>query len=123
MAKSYKKQIQREIKKVNPITIIFVVLFAVIGVGAGFGVALYLTKDDVFALNGDTEITLQVGEDYVEQGAKAIAFGKDISENIEIIGEVDTSVEGRYVLKYKVKSFRYTNYVLYRLVIVEAEGV
>lgn len=122
MAKKSKKNLQKELKRVNTTTIIFVVIFALIGVGAGFGVTYYLTRNDVFKLKGESEITLQIGDEYVEQGATAIAFGKDISSSIEISGEVDTTTEGRYVVKYKVKSFRYTNHILYRLIVVEAEG-
>lgn len=122
MAKKSKNKLQKELKKVNSATIIFVVIFAIIGVGAGFGATYFLTKNDVFELKGESEITLQVGDEYVEQGATAVAFGKDISSSIEIIGEVDTTTEGRYVVKYKVKSFRFANHILYRLIVVEAEG-
>ena len=123
MAKFRKyKKIQNKVKKVNPITMIFIVIFAIIGVSVGVGVSYYFTRNDVFKINGETEITLNIGDSYIEDGATAIAFGKNISSSVKIDGEVDTTKEGRYVIKYTVDNFRFKNYVLYKLVIVEPVG-
>ena len=120
--KKTRKNIEKQIKKMNPITLILVALFLVVGLGAGLGTAFFITRNDVFEINGKTEIRLSVGETYEELGAKAIAFGKDISSSVKIDGEVDTAKEGRYVIKYTVDNFRFKDYVLYKLVIVEPMG-
>ena len=123
MAKSSKKKLEKELKKVHKATLIFVVVFALLGVAAGYGVGYFLTKDDVFKLNGQEQITLSVGDTYQEDKCTIIAFGKDISDQVIITGEVETSVEGKYVVKYTVNHFRYAGYTLYRLVTVEPSGV
>lgn len=120
MAKTTK--FERQLKKVNTITIILVLLFAILGVAGGFGTAYFLTQKDVFKINGETEITLNVGDTYEELGATAIAFGKDVSSEVVISGAVDTSTEGRYVIKYTIDNFRFNGYVLYKLVVVEPIG-
>lgn len=117
--KKQTKKLKKELKKVNLATLIFVVVFAVIGAVSGYGVCMLLTKNDVFELNGDTEMTIDVGTPYNELGAKAIAFGKDISSEVVVEGTVNVDVAGRYVIKYKVGNIRFMNHVLYRLVIVE----
>lgn len=122
MAKRTTKKLQKQIKKANPITIILVCLFALIGVGAGLGTSYFLTRNDVFKINGETEITLNIGDTYQEQGATAIAFGKDISKEVKVDGVVDTTKEGRYVIKYTVDNIRFNNYTLYKLVVVEPIG-
>lgn len=117
-----KSKLEKKLQKVNTATFIFVFIFTIIGVGAGFGTAYFLTKDDVFKINGETEIILTVGDTYEEQGATAIAFGKDVSANVVIDGTVDTTQEGRYVIKYTIDNFRFNGYVLYKLVVVEPVG-
>ena len=55
-------------------------------------------------LNGDGTIILNVGEEYKEQGAKAQdEKDGDLSDRIEISGDVNTSQEGTYSVTYSVK--------------------
>lgn len=117
-----KTKLKKEIKKINKLTLFLVCLFCLLGISAGFGVTYFLTKDDVFKINGETEITLKVGDDYIECGATAISFGKNISKNVSISGEVDTTKEGSYIIKYTIDNFRFKDYTLYRLVVVEPLG-
>lgn len=54
-------------------------------------------------LIGNDEITLNVGDKYNEQGAKAIdSNGKDVSKQIKIEGSVDTSKPGDYMIIYSI---------------------
>ena len=122
MARKKSQKIIKELKKIHKATIILVLLFAVLGIGAGFGTAYFLTKNDVFELIGDSKIELIIGETYEEQGVRAVAFGKDISSTVEIKGTVNTQEKGRYVLEYTVNNFRFKDYVLYKLVIVKEQG-
>lgn len=116
MAKAIKNKMINEFKKTHKATLILVFVFIVLGIGSGFCATYFLTKNDIFKINGETEITLSLNDTYVEEGATAIAFGKDISSNILIVGEVDTSVAGKYVITYTVNHFRFKNYKLYKLV-------
>ena len=55
-------------------------------------------------LNGDTEISIYVGDEYKEDGAKATDnYDGDITDQIEISGDVITSKAGTYEIVYKVK--------------------
>ena len=58
----------------------------------------------ILELNGDGTVILNVGEEYKEQGAKAQdEKDGDLTERIEISGEVNTSQEGTYAITYSVK--------------------
>lgn len=116
-----KTKLKNELKKAHKKHFWLALLFLVLGIGAGFGTTYFLTRIDVFEIIGETEITLNVGDEYVEAGAKAIAFGKDISSNVKIEGEVDTTQEGRYIIKYTVNHLRFKGHTLYKLVIVGGE--
>ena len=121
MSKKTQKGIMNEIKKTHKATIILVLVFIILGVGAGLGTTYYLTKDDVFKINGETEITINLNDVYEENGATAIAFGKDVSDSVEISGEVDTTTEGKYIITYTIKHIRFLNHKLYKLVNVVGE--
>ena len=60
-------------------------------------------ENPVLELNGKEEITLYKGNEYKEEGAKATDnYDGDITENIEISGEVDKDKIGEYTITYKV---------------------
>ena len=106
--------------KYSPFLLSLALIFLVFGVG-GFFTFNLLTKNDEFSLVGEKEITLNVGDEYVEQGTKVISFGKDKSSQVVIESNVDTSVAGEYYVKYTIKDFRFKDVVRYRYVkVVEA---
>ena len=54
-------------------------------------------------LNGDEEMTVNVGSTFKDPGAKAKnGDGKDISDKIKIEGEVDTKTPGTYRVYYSI---------------------
>ncbi len=72
-----------------------------------FGVYKGANNGDVTApvivLNGDSTVRLKIGTDYVEEGATATDnIDGDISNNIQIDPNVDTSKEGNYTVRYSV---------------------
>lgn len=109
------------IRESNKLTLFLVCLFLLFGICIGAGVTFFITKNDTFIVNGYTEMVLKVNDVYTEEGAKVVAFGKDISNSVEIEGTVDTTKEGEYIIKYTVSNIRFRGYTLYRLVKVEAE--
>lgn len=122
MARNYKRKVKQVVKNTHGLTLFFVVLFFIIGaVGGYFGYA-YVTKPDTFELLGEKEITLTVGDTFVDQGFKAIAFGKDVSDKVEIDGTVDTNIEGTYVLTYTVNNLKYNGVKRCRVVNVVANS-
>ena len=52
--------------------------------------------------NDTTDITIKVGESYIEPGYYAYGTGKNLTENVRVIGEVDTTKKGKYTLLYTV---------------------
>ena len=116
-----KKKVQKEVKshiKKKPWLILVVIFLAVAAVG-GFFVAQTITKNDTFELIGEKTIYLYVGDSYQDEGAKAISFGRDVSENIESENNINTEVAGEYYVKYTIKDIRFGNVCRYRYVIVQ----
>ena len=74
----------------------------------------------VLALNGDSEINLHVGDDYIEQGAHAIdKVDGDISNKVQISGNVDTHKPGIYFITYKVINSSGNKKQIQRQIVVE----
>lgn len=117
--KNNEKTVKKELSKFNTTTKVVGLFLFVIAVFAGIFTTYYFTKNDTFQLIGETEITLKVGDEYIEQGVKIIAFGKDISDKVIITGTVNTDVADEYVIKYTVDNFRFKNYTLYKKITVE----
>lgn len=62
-----------------------------------------LDKDFSFVLLGDKDIILRKGEEYEEPTYIAkTSKGKDIKDNVKVIGNVDTSNPNKYTLTYKL---------------------
>lgn len=99
--------------------IILLVLIAGAIVG-GFFTAKHITRNDTFEIIGERTVTIQVGQVYEDQGAKAISFGKDVSSKITTESNVNNMEEGSYYIKYTVDDIRYKNIERYRIVIVVA---
>ena len=55
-------------------------------------------------LNGNSNLVIALGSEYTDLGAKATDnIDGDISNKIEVQGDVDTQTEGEYTVKYTVK--------------------
>lgn len=122
--KQIEKQVEKVVKKSHKATILLGAVFLILGIVVGIIASLYLTKNDKFELLGGKEIYLHVGEKYEEAGVAIISFGKDISDRVEISGDdLDTSLAGEYQLVYRVDDFRYKDYQLVRVIIVEEREV
>ncbi len=65
---------------------------------------IYIILKPKMVLVGNKHITLTINDQYVELGAKAKYFDKDISNQIEIKGEVDTNKIGTYIVTYLVQN-------------------
>lgn len=97
-------------KKKYKIIIICVVILVLIAIASLFGYKyyynhVYLEKhsNPVITLNGDDRIEIKYGEEYSELGASAKFRDNDISDDIKIDGEVDTSKVGEYSIKYEIE--------------------
>lgn len=118
MAWNYKRKATKAIKNTHGLTIFLVLLFFVVGAVGGFFAYRHLTKDDVFELVGEKEITLNIGDTYTDEGYVASAFGKDVSDKVVVNGQVDTTKEGVYVVTYTVDHIKYKDVKRCRVVTV-----
>lgn len=87
------------------IVFLFLFLFLII-FGISTACFIFVHGDDsklIIKLNGEKEITLEVGSEYLENGAVARYGDKNLSKNIKIDGKVDTKVVGSYTLVYNIK--------------------
>lgn len=116
-----KRKIKKDIKK-NPMVFALAIIFLILGLIAGGCACYYVTKDDSFELIGDKEITITIGEEYVDLGAVAKAFGKDVSQDIKVESEVDITTAGTYAVIYTCESIRFKDIKRIRYVTV-VEGV
>lgn len=131
LTKSEKNKIKKNVRKMGSLTIFLAVLFLVLGAGAGYFTISTICKNDTVEVLGNKEIVLTGGsstETYVDEGFKAVAFGKNISKNVQIesnlpnengVYTIDLSAEGEYYIKYTIKHFKFGEVVKYRTIIVE----
>ncbi len=120
--KQVQKQVQKElvkkVKKTSPALIAVILIFFLLGAAAGAFANYFVCKNDEFVVLGEKEITLNVGDTYLDEGAKAISFGKDVSSTITVESDVDTAVAGEYEVVYKCSNLKYKDIIRVRKVIV-----
>ncbi len=115
---SYKK-VSRRAKKFHPITLVAMLLALAIGATAGYFVCKSVTKNDTFALIGQKEIVLHIGDEFLyrDEGARLIENGKDLSSSVKVTTDIlknddglyviDTSKEGVYAIFYTSEDSRF----------------
>ncbi len=107
-------------KKTNIALAVLLLICLAVGALAGYFGMKAMCAHDTFALVGDKQVVLNVGDTYTEKGAKCVAFGKDISGKVVAKGNVDTTKEGVYYIKYTIDNIKYGKITRIRTVIVEA---
>jgi len=79
-------------------------------------------ESPVLTLIGEKEIRMKVNDPYIENGANAVdTCDGDITEKIEIEGNVDVKQPGKYTLTYKVKDRSGNLSSETRTVVIESE--
>ena len=76
----------------------------------------------VISLYGEREMTLTVGDEYVELGARAVDAVDGVLE-VEISGDVNTSVAGTYIVSYQAQDEAQNTSTVTRTVTVVAEDI
>ena len=102
------------------ISCFFCALALALGLVIGWFGGQYFSKNDTFELVGEKEYFVELNSEdflYEEEGVRIIEFGRDISDkvsfetNMTTLGDgkynLDTTVPGRYYIKYTVASPRY----------------
>ncbi len=98
--------------KKNMVPIVIVAVVFIVFMLIGYFVSSAITKNDGFTLNNSNkDLAIAVNGEYVEEGAKVISFGKDISEYLVIqiydetgilVDKVDTSFDTEYAIIYNI---------------------
>lgn len=129
-----KSKAKSKVKKIHPMTFVICFLCLALGIGAGIGGYIFISRDDCFKLNGEKNYTITVGTQFVyeDEGAKVIEFGRDISDRVEIEtnltetddGEytADTSRGGEYYIIYTVDSAKYGEVQRVRTITVKGDN-
>ena len=65
----------------------------------------YYTSESYMTLNGDKSVSIGLNGLYDDPGVTAVLHGRDVSDNVEITGNVDTSTPGSYTTTYKAGNF------------------
>lgn len=132
-----KKEFKSTTKRISVGGMIAIALTLIVSVVAGVFVEKLITKNDCFVLSGEKEFILEVGAagstyTYKEEGFKAISFGKDLSDKVNVKTNmtknddgtytIDTSQEGDYYLIYTIDSIKYGKIKRVRTFTVGAEN-
>lgn len=139
------KAVKNELsKKTYQPLIISVVICLVVGALIGYFALMMFTKNDCFEMNvySENQADVYIGGDtgvteYVEKGAKCVAFGKDITSDIVVtykyredlsfdviaVDDVDETKAGIYYAVYTIDNIRYKGIELIRNIIVLGEEV
>ena len=78
---------------------------------------LYFNVKPEISLKGDKELVLNLGEEYKETGFKSTILDKDVSGDVEVVGNVDVNKVGTYEIKYSISSnlLKNDNYVVRKI--------
>lgn len=100
------------VKTLKGKNLIAVLLCFIIGIAAGVAAFFVVSKNDTFELIGNDEITLFIGDEYVEEGVKIIEFGKDVSDKVSkegnLVLENGKATElGTFYIKYFSDTIKY----------------
>ena len=125
------RAVKKAVKRTHKGMLLIVFLCLVIGAVGGYFTYHFLTKNDCFDLIGESQITLEVGADYADQGVKIRSIGRDLSSKAtteilyrpfdgdeQSVATVNTQNEGEYIIVYRVKDVKYGNFKRVRVVTV-----
>ena len=114
-SKKTSRKVKKHLNKLSVGAVLGAILLLIFGAAGGFFGVKYITKNDCFVLNGKDELTLQIGENYADDGAKVIAFGRDETSKVEIKtnliinadGTYTSNQEGTFYMLYTVDNLKY----------------
>ena len=81
--------------------LMIVVFTLIICLGIGGSVFYFYVKPEV-KINGKDKIVLNLGDEYKEEGVEAFILKKDVSDDVVVKGNVDTSKVGTYKIEYLI---------------------
>ena len=116
--KKQEKQNNSNKKKAVFVTVKVLIIIAVLSLIICGGLTYFINKtkaNTVFSLLGETEITLELGEDYKEAGFIAKSYNKDINDKVRVTSNLNLKVPGDYKISYNLTiNYLSLNQTLYR---------
>ena len=114
-SKKNQKKTEKAIKNAGAKSLLIALVVLFVGAAIGCGVCYILSRNDKFEIIGGDELTLSIGENYIDEGVLVSAFGKDCSDKVEIEtnltknadGSFTASEEGTYYIIYRVNNLKY----------------
>ena len=109
------KKVKIKLKKFSFKVVALAMFLLFVGVVLGYWGVKYLTRNDCFDIIGAEEITLELGQTYLDEGVEVVAFGVDESDKVKIDtnlkkdkdGKFYAQAEGTYYIKYTVNNIKY----------------
>lgn len=102
------------IKKLSLKTLCVSLCLFILAGALAAGATWFVSKDDCFTILGKEEVNLIVGDRYVDDGVKVVAFGIDDTDKVTIETNMEQDADGYYVLeegtyyiKYLVDNIKY----------------
>lgn len=115
------KDLLNKNKKIIIVTIIIIMIILIAGIIIYQTIYLdYVSKINL-KLNGQKEITLNLLEEYKEEGATAQFRNKDITDQIKIIGNIDNTKIGEYIIEYQINYKKKKETISRKITIVDTE--
>ena len=116
--KTIMTKLKENLKKI----IIGIILLLLLIIAIIFIVRMFKNRI-TFKLNGDNPIELSVGETFVDPGYIATdRKGTDISNDVQIVGNVDTTQKGTYKITYTLRNKKLTRVVNVGETIINLDG-
>ena len=109
------RKVKTKLKKLSFGVVMLAIFLLTVGVMGGYFGVQYLSRNDCFNIVGAEEITLEIGESYLDEGVRVVAFGVDKTDKVEIEtnlkkdnnGKFYAQTEGTYYIKYTVNNIKY----------------
>lgn len=137
-----KTDFEKLVKKTDGRIFLYIICFVLAAALGYLGLSMFTKNDEFVVINyGETQkvdCVLNVNDQYIEQGASCISFGKDVSKEVSVkyyyrldmfsdyveVSSVDTSVAGIYYACYSSENLKYSNIVLTRTIeVLEIGGI
>lgn len=109
------RKVKTRLKKLSFGVVMLAIFLLAVGVVGGYFGVQYLSRNDCFNIVGAEEITLEIGESYLDEGVRVVAFGVEETDKVEIEtnlkkdnnGKFYAQTEGTYYIKYTVNNIKY----------------
>ena len=100
------------VKNLKGKNLLAVILSCIIGIAAGIAAFFVISSNDTFEIIGSEQVTVFIGDEYIDEGVKIIEFGKDLSDKATLDSNLvlingKTAELGTFYVKYSADTVKY----------------